>query len=198
MFDIMGALILGFTYGIGPCTISCAPIVVPLLMAASKNKKEGIKFSFVFSFGRVISYIILGLVTGFLGKEIGLFLSKPVLGIFFIILGIAVFLKFQGKCIIKNRFKVTGYKMSLISGILYGLGPCPPLIALLALAAQSQSALQGALMGFLFGIGTVISPIIILGFFSGWIAKQKEFKQVIPYVSGAFLVVMGLIYIIFS
>jgi cytochrome c biogenesis protein CcdA len=51
-------------------------------------------------------------------------------------------------------------------------------------------------MGLAFGIGTIISPIIILGFFSGWFAKQKEFKEIIPYVSGVFLIIMGLIYII--
>lgn len=196
MFDILGALVLGFTYGIGPCTISCAPIVVPLLMASSKNRKEGVISSFVFSFGRVLSYVLLGFITGWVGQTINFFVSKRILGIFFVLLGIAVLLKFQGKCIIKNKLKITGYRMSFVSGFIYGLGPCPPLIALLGMAAQSQSALIGALMGLLFGIGTVISPIIILGFFSGWIAKQKEFKQVIPYVSGAFLVLMGLLYVL--
>lgn len=198
MIDVLSALVLGFTYGIGPCTISCAPIVVPLLMASSKNRKQGVISSFVFSFGRVLSYVLLGFVTGWIGSKIDFFISKKILGIFFIILGLAVFFKFQGKCILKSRIKITGYLMSFVTGFVYGLGPCPPLIALLGMAALSKSAIAGALMGLLFGIGTIISPIIILGFFSGWIAKQKEFKQVIPYVSGAFLVIMGAIYILFG
>ncbi|MBW3001025.1 sulfite exporter TauE/SafE family protein [Candidatus Woesearchaeota archaeon] len=196
MLDIITALILGFKYGFGPCTISCAPLVVPLIMYASKNKKEGVIYSIIFGVGRVISYVFLGFLVGLLGQELGFFLPRRVLGIFFILLGIAVLFKIQGRCILKSKFKITGPFMSLFAGIVYGLGPCPPLLALLALAATSKSALTGALMGLLFGIGTVISPIIILGFFSGWFAKQKEFKKVIPYVSGGFLILLGIIYIL--
>lgn len=198
MFDILNALILGFTYGLGPCTFACAPLVVPLIMATSKNKKQGIIYSIIFGLGRVISYTILGFLAGLLGSQINLFLSKKILGIFFVLLGAAIMLKVQGKCIYKSRFKITGPFMSLIAGIVFGLGPCPPLVALLALAAVSKSALTGALMGLVFGIGTVVSPIIILGFFSGWLAKQKEFKKVIPYVSGGFLILLGIIYVIFG
>ena len=40
--EIIQALTLGFLYGIGPCTLSCAPLVVPLIMATAKNPKQGI------------------------------------------------------------------------------------------------------------------------------------------------------------
>ena len=198
MSDIINALILGFTYGIGPCTISCAPLIVPLIMYSSKNRKEGVIYSIIFSLGRVLSYVLLGLITGWLGKQLNFYISKKILGIFFIILGIAIFFKVQGRCILKSKFKITGPFMSFATGFIFGLGPCPPLIALLGMTALSKSALIGALMGLVFGIGTILSPLIILGFFSGWFAKQKEFKQIIPYVSGAFLIIMGIMYILFG
>lgn len=198
MSEILNALVLGFAYGIGPCTISCAPLIVPLIMASANNRKEGVMFSIIFSLGRVLSYVLLGLISGWLGKQLDFFISKKILGIFFILLGMAVFFRIQGRCILKSRLKITGAFMSFTTGFIYGLGPCPPLIALLGMTALSKSAIVGAIMGLMFGIGTIISPLIILGFFSGWFAKQKEFKRVIPYVSGAFLLVMGILYIIFG
>ena len=196
MIDIISALVMGFNYGIGPCTISCAPLVVPLIMSTSKNKKEGVIYSLIFGLGRIISYALLGFLAGIAGASINLFLPKRAFGIFFILLGLALFFRIQGRCLYKSKLRITGPFMSLIAGFVYGLGPCPPLIALIGLAAASKSALAGALMGLVFGIGTIISPIIILGFFSGWFAKQKEFKKVIPYVSGGFLILIGLIYLI--
>jgi sulfite exporter TauE/SafE len=196
MFDVINALVLGFTYGIGPCTISCAPLVVPLIMSTSRNKKEGVIYSIIFSLGRVISYIILGFLAGLLGSSFKLFLPRRWLGIFFILVGVTIIFRIQGKCLYKSRFRITGPSMALGAGIVYGLGPCPPLVALLGLAVASKSAITGALMGLFFGVGTIISPIIILGFFSGWFAKQKEFKKVIPYVSGGFLILLGIIYLI--
>jgi len=198
MFDIINALILGFTYGLGPCTISCAPLIVPLIMSTANTRKEGIILSLVFSIGRVISYIGLGFLAGLMGRTLDIYFPQKYLGIFFIILGVAVFFNIHGKCIMKSRVKITSNSMALVTGIIYGAGPCPPLIALLGLAVLSHSAWIGALMGLVFGLGTVISPLIILGLFSGWFAKQKEFKQVIPYVSGVFLALLGLGYLLFS
>jgi uncharacterized protein len=198
MLDVVNALILGFTYGIGPCTISCAPLVVPLIMSTANSKKEGVILSIVFSIGRVISYVLLGFLAGLLGKSLDFFIPNKYLGLFFIILGVAIFFNFRGKCMLRTRFKLTSNFMALVTGIIYGAGPCPPLIALLGLAVSTKSALIGALMGLVFGLGTIISPIIILGLFSGWFAKNKEFRQVIPYVSGIFLALLGLAYLLFG
>jgi sulfite exporter TauE/SafE len=194
--EILQAISLGFLYGIGPCTLSCAPLVVPLIMSTAKNSKHGVWLSLVFSFGRVLSYILLGALTGFLGYVLIKVVSKKILGIFLIILGILLFFKIQNKCILKSKIKISSSSIALGTGFIYGMAPCQPLIALLGLTAASSSAFTGLLMGLAFGIGTIISPIIILGFFSGWFAKQKEFKEIIPYVSGVFLIIMGLIYII--
>lgn len=196
MFDVIAALILGFQYGLGPCTLSCAPLVVPLIMASAKGKKDGIVKSIIFSLGRVGAYILLGFISGLLGANINAFIPKWALGLFFIIAGLALMFKVTGKCILKTGIRITGNFMALIAGFLYGLGPCPPLLALLGLAVASKSAIIGGLMGLVFGIGTTISPIIILGLLSGWFSNQKEFKEVIPYVTGGFLIIVGIFYIV--
>lgn len=194
--EILQAITLGFLYGIGPCTLSCAPLVVPLIMSTAKNTKHGIWLSLVFSLGRVLSYMLLGALTGFLGYVLTQFISKRILGIFLIILGILLFFKIQNKCILKSKIKITSSSIALGTGFIYGLAPCQPLIALLGLTAASSSAITGLIMGIAFGIGTIVSPILVLGLFSGWFAKQKEFKEIIPYVSGIFLIIIGIIYII--
>jgi sulfite exporter TauE/SafE len=198
MFDIVNALILGFSYGIGPCTISCAPLIVPLIMSTANNRKEGIILSIIFSLGRVISYILLGFFAGLLASGVDIYLPKKYLGVFFVLVGAAVFFNIKGKCILKTRWKITSNFMALITGIVFGAAPCPPLVGLLGLAIISKSAWIGALMGLVFGLGTIISPLIILGLFSGWFAKQKEFRKVIPYVSGIFLVLLGIAYMVFG
>jgi thiol:disulfide interchange protein DsbD len=194
--ELIEALSLGILYGIGPCTISCAPLIVPLIMATAKDKKQGIWFSLVFGFGRIASYVALGFFAGLLGYALTGIVSKKIIGLFIIILGIALLFKINNKCIFKSKFKIKSSIMSFLAGLIYGFGPCPPLIALLTLVIAKGSAITGALMALVFGIGTILSPIIILGFFSGWFAKQKEFKETIPYVSSIFLIIIGIIYII--
>jgi len=194
MFDVINAFILGVSYGIGPCTLSCAPLMVPLIMSTSKDQLQGTVNTLIFSIARIISYSFLGFLSGFLGTKIDALISSKMLGGFLILLGLAVMFKVQGRCILKSKKKIKGSFMLFITGIIWGLSPCPPLIALLVLAAASKSALTGILMGLVFGLGTIISPLLILGFFSGWFAKNKEFINIIPYIAGGFILLLGILY----
>jgi sulfite exporter TauE/SafE len=194
--DLLKALVLGFTYGLGPCTISCAPLVVPLIMSVARNKTHGVILSLIFSAGRVAAYVILGLVSGLLGATLNFVIPNKIMGIIIILLGLTIILGLPNKCLFNTKVKITGPWISFIMGAAMGFGPCPPLIALLGLVVLTKSALTGALMGLVFGIGTVVSPLIILAFFSGWFAKQREFQKVLPYVSGGFLIIFGALYLL--
>jgi sulfite exporter TauE/SafE len=103
MFDVLQAMTLGFLYGLGPCTIACAPLIVPLIMATTKNAKQGVIYSTIFSIGRVISYTTLGFFSGLLGKQFDSVVKNFHLGILFIILGIAIVFNLQSKCIVKSN-----------------------------------------------------------------------------------------------
>jgi sulfite exporter TauE/SafE len=55
-------------------------------------------------------------------------------------------------------------RSSIIMGIIIGLLPCTPLLGILVyISLISKGLWQGALLGFSFGVGTIISPLIILG-----------------------------------
>ncbi len=193
---LIEALALGFMYGLGPCTLSCAPLIVPLIMSTAKNKKQGITYSLIFSLGRIISYTILGFLAGLLGYTVNAIVTKKMLGLLIIVLGILLFFKIEKKCICKSKIKINGPIMALGAGIAYGFGPCPPLIALLGVIVLSGSAITGALMAIVFGIGTTVSPLIVLGFLSAWFGNKEGIKEVVPYVSGIFLIIIGIIYLL--
>ena len=123
MFDIINALILGFTYGLGPCTISCAPLIVPLIMSTANSRKEGIILSLIFSVGRVISYITLGFLAGLMGRTLDFYLPQKYLGLFFIALGVAVF--FISWLILHFVFRgknVNFTRVAVLALVLLGLG----------------------------------------------------------------------------
>ena len=189
---LLEALVLGVLYGIGPCTLVCAPIMVPLVMSYSKSGRDGVKQMLVFSSGRIASYAILGSASGMLGMALTNIITKEVTAAVIIILGILILLKrHPKKCGFTKNVK--GEHASFSSGVLLGLSPCYPLIGLLSIAALSGSPLTGLLMGVIFGLGTVITPLVIIGFFAGkWASFSKEFMDMNFLISGGFLILLGL------
>lgn len=187
------AFILGVIYGFGPCTFSCAPVLVPIVMSTSKNLKQGLLYTLIFSLGRVLVYIVLGMIMGALGKNYEIIFSNRVTGIFLILLGILLFFKIHKKCLVP-KVRITGLHMSFIAGVVMGFSPCAPLLGALALAIASKSIIMGGFIALVFGIGTIISPILIIGLISGKWASLKEFQNVNNYVAGVFLLVMGLLF----
>ncbi len=198
------ALILGILYGLGPCLIFCLPILTPLVMATARTGKEGIIQTFLFGFGRISTYIFLGGISGYTGYLLGELISQKVLGIFLIFFGIFIlagyFLKLNpwpkfSRCsfFLANK----GMELSYFTGLVIGLSPCPPLLALLAMAVLEKSPLIGTGMGLFFGLGSLVTPLIIFGFLAGKLSSLKEFKTIVPITSGLFLILFGSIKILF-
>lgn len=189
---LIEALMLGFLYGFGPCTIFCAPIIIPLIFSSSKSGKEGSLQALVFGFGRVTSYCILGFFAGYLGTVLSGLISNQLIGVFMIGLGVLIFLKKYPKCPFVH--KVKGKHTAFVSGMIIGLSPCYPLIGALSLVVLTHSAVNGMLIGLLFGVGTLLSPLIALGFLAGWWTKRsKEFYNINLLISSGFLIILGLL-----
>jgi sulfite exporter TauE/SafE len=190
MSHLIQALTLGFLYGIGPCTAFCAPILIPLIASTSKNSKEGLIQTLALYSGKISSYVFLGLVSGYLGRLFGGFISIKAIGIFVIGLGIFTLLKkYEKKCLFLKR--ITGKHLSFLSGLLIGLRPCPAFLALLSLAVLTGSAFTGGLMGMMFGVGTLLSPLIILGLLAGKWAELEKFRGINALTGGIFLILLG-------
>jgi thiol:disulfide interchange protein DsbD len=192
MSFVVEALVLGILYGIGPCTVFCAPVIVPLIVAFSDGGKDGVKQTFIFSAGRILSYAVLGAVSGLAGSALIGAAPREAIAAVIIGLGVLVLLRrYPQKC--GFACKVKGKHASFSSGILLGLAPCYPLIGLLTLAALSNSPVTGMIMGLVFGIGTTVTPLLILGFFAGkWAKLSQEFRGVNVIMTGGFLILVGL------
>ncbi|MFH1511100.1 MAG: sulfite exporter TauE/SafE family protein [Candidatus Woesearchaeota archaeon] len=192
-YILVESFMLGIIYGFGPCTLSCAPILVPIVMSTSKGMRQGLFQTLLFSLGRIIVYIILGAIMGAIGKSFNLYLPNWLIGILLALLGVSLILDVQKKCFIKN-IRLTGSHMAFVAGIIMGISPCAPLLAALALAVSSKSSILGATVALVFGIGTLLSPILLIGLVSGKWASIKEFGQINRYIAGSFLIVIGTLF----
>jgi len=194
---ILYLLLQGFFFGYGPCLITCAPIILPYA-GTKKTWKEGFFTTLSFSLGRLAVYTILGGLFGYFGAFIlkyyfasgFYYYIQTILSVIMISIGVAILLgKETG-----FRFCGTGEGNMAVLGVLVGLSPCMPLIGiLLEIALLSKSFLAGLVYSFCFGIGTVISPLLLLGavipHFGGKI--DKKYFKVFSYVCGIMLILIG-------
>jgi sulfite exporter TauE/SafE len=192
----------GFFFGFGPCLLTCAPIVLPYA-GIKRTWKEGFFAVLSFSLGRLAVYMILGGLFGYFGAFILKFYYasgfyyhiQAILSVVLISIGAAVLLGKE----INFRFCAAGEGNMAVLGVLVGMSPCIPLIGvLLEIALLSDNFLAGFVYSFFFGIGTVISPLLLLGAvipLVGGRINPKMFK-IFTYLCGTMLILAG-VYLIF-
>ncbi|HWQ79749.1 MAG TPA: sulfite exporter TauE/SafE family protein [Anaerovoracaceae bacterium] len=160
--------------------------------------------SFLYNFGRVISYTIIGGIVGALGSAIsfsGVFRGSVQLaaGVFMVIMGVNMLGIFPWLRRFNPRMpKVFAQKIDaekgrskspLYVGLLNGLMPCGPLQAMQLYALSTGSVTKGALSMLLFSLGTV--PLMFgLGALSS--VLSKKFTRKVMTVGAVLVVVLGL------
>jgi len=133
---------LGLTLGIGlstSCAVLCTPILVPYIASSAQPSIiRGFYAALIFSSGRLISYLALGLIFGLLitAVEINPAVTATatlVLGLMLVFHGLSVLGLFKTKSFLGSIFcRYNEGKRSLVYlGMLTGLRPCVPLIAAL-------------------------------------------------------------------
>lgn len=197
------------------CIAMCGGINLSQCIPKTENQNEGGRFSvylpsFLYNFGRVVSYTAVGFILGFAGMLIGgdgkagfptlaQGILKLIAGIFMIIMGMNMLGIFPG--LRKIRLRVPGFfaekigkqkaaaSQPLIVGILNGLMPCGPLQSMQIAAFASGNPVSGALSMFMFSLGTV--PLM-LGFGSVISALGKRFAKAVMSIGAVLVVVLGL------
>ena len=206
---ILSAVILGLM-GSLHCVGMCGPIAFMLPVDQSNNYK---KFGqiFIYHFGRLMAYGIIGLVFGFLGKGLSIFgaqqklsIAIGIIMILVVLIPYKIFNKYNlSKPIykviskVKNQLGKELKKKSpdtfLTIGFLNGFLPCGLVYMALFGAIAMGNALQGSLYMMLFGLGTVplmTTAIYFSGLLKGGI--RQKVQRVIP----VFVVVIGLLFIL--
>lgn len=191
---LLEAFLLGIAYGIGPCTWSCAPVLVPLVVGSSKGTMHGLLQTIWFSAGRITVYILLGFLMGLFGKALNLELPSSAFGVFLVFLGTMVIIRLPNRCLYRSC-SITRNHMAFVAGLVMGISPCLPLVAALGLSVASKSAVTGAAIALVFGLGTSLSPLLLIGPLSGRMGSIKEFQQVNSWVAGGLLVLLGILYL---
>ena len=188
----------GFFLGFGPCLMTCAPIIIPYV-GTKKDWREGLAATLSFSLGRLAVYLVLGGLFGYFGAYIlkayyssGIsYYIKAVLASIVIILGVAVI---SGKDFNFKFCRAVEGNMAVL-GLLVGLSPCIPLIGIMIeIALFSDNFLAGLVYSFFFGMGTILSPILLIGAIAPVIggALTQRFARTFNAVCGALLIIVGL------
>ena len=198
--DLWTIFLVALLGSVGHCIGMCGGFVVAY--STSKIGPDHSKFFQTFahtlySLGRIVSYMFIGALFGYLGSQISFSMTSK--GVLFIIVGILMILigiSLSGKLkfltviehslaqsrIFKKLFKSVIQSKSLVSffymGILNGLIPCGLVYFFATAAIASGSAAMGAVVMLVFGLATV-PALFILGMISGFISQMSWRKYVL-------------------
>ena len=192
----------GLLTSLGPCSLSLLPVTIAYIGGTEKNQFKLLSFSA----GIVFSLVMLGALSGFLGKIYGQIPSyySSIVAFLAISMGLNLLgiIKFQlpnGPDIKLIEKKIPPFLTPFAIGTTFGLAssPCitPVLASLLAWVSQSKNPTISIIFLFFFGIGQ-ITPIIIAGATTENLKQfleLRKYSQVIPTLSGIFLISLGLL-----
>ncbi|MCR4422645.1 MAG: sulfite exporter TauE/SafE family protein [Spirochaetales bacterium] len=209
---IVEGFLLGLSTGTS-CIMSCYPLIFPFLFIKIEGiKKNNIKL-LLFIIGRLISYILIGAIIGFLGfytlKYIPVRFQINIKRISWIIAGIILFingvsLQFP-KSLFCQRLKFINKQnnSTFMLGILAGLNLCPPFLtaASRVFALPSDSGLLSIFHGivyfilFFFGTTIFFIPLFAAGFFN---KVKEEIKSLLEYIARFTLIILGIYFFFFE
>jgi sulfite exporter TauE/SafE len=215
--DLLGFFSIGFFGGFGHCIGMCHPFVLYIsgrFVAEKKGYKNLLMPHIFYNFGRIITYIILGVIAGVIGNigqmaggMIGLQKTAAIIaGIFLIIYA---FLSFSGYNLITklenkiatekvmNVIKKFQPKTPLSTGIILGFLPCGLLYSALIAATSSGDFIKAGISMGLFGLGTMFALMLTSVFGNYLMAKRGIFNLislVILMIMGAYFIYQGIKY----
>jgi len=209
--DILSIITIAFLGSFGHCIGMCGGIVIAysstkVQQGWSKSKQS--TSHLLYSFGRITTYMILGLVFGAIGG-VATF-SNNANGVLWIVAGTAMILtglSLLGKIkfltiiehslssskIYQENFKALLKSQTLLSffllGMLNGLLPCGFVYFFAITAASTGDALSGALVMLIFGLST-IPALFSLGFFVG-LFNQGNFRNIMIKLAAISVLIYG-------
>ncbi|MCX2762748.1 sulfite exporter TauE/SafE family protein [Aquimarina muelleri] len=206
---IISAFILGLL-GSFHCVGMCGPIAFMLPVNRSNSIQKFFQV-FLYHFGRLLAYSIIGVFFGILGKSFSIFglqqnlsIVIGVLMIIFVLIPYQIFLKYNfSKPIykiiakVKNNLGAALKKKTpdtfLSIGFLNGFLPCGLVYMAVFGSIASGTILDGSLYMLFFGLGTI--PLMTLAVYAGNFLSQKA-RQHIQKAIPIFVILIGLLFII--
>jgi sulfite exporter TauE/SafE len=203
------ALVLGLA-GSFHCIGMCGPIAFVLPIDRS-SKLKAVFQTFLYHFGRLLTYSIIGVLFGFIGK--GLYFAgfqqrlSILTGVIMIIIILIPYSLFNKYNFSKPLYKIINvvkqqlglylnkksYKSLFLIGIFNGFLPCGLVYMALIGSISTGNIINGGFYMFLFGLGTIplMTVAISVGNFLN-LAIRKKIQKAIP----IFVVIIGILFIL--
>ncbi|MBF0503831.1 MAG: sulfite exporter TauE/SafE family protein [Candidatus Omnitrophica bacterium] len=180
---IIQPLLVGLSLG-AFCLSYCFPFLSTFVASDPRSVKENAKLIVRFIFGRLLGYIMFGIIFGFLGEK----LQSPLLTLatdlslifisFILILYLCGLLKQQeGNCP-SRKFQ---NQNAMMMGFFMGINICPPFLLSLPYVFSLHSTWLGVLYFLIFFVSSSIFFLPMI--FVGMLARIKEF-QLVARISG--------------
>jgi cytochrome c-type biogenesis protein len=204
------AFVAGVVSFVSPCVLPLVPTYLSYLSGVGverleRERRRVLTTALAFVGGFTTVFLILGLAVGTLGHLLDQYQRQLTIaaGVFFVLSGL----------VIAGVLRVPGLTMALsprsggawrayIAGAAVTIGwtPCagPVLGSILGLAGSSSQALTGALLLLVYSVGLGL-PFVVVALAYGWAMRRldwiKRHYRAVEIVSGAFLVLVGLLLI---
>jgi len=209
----LAAFASGLFYGLAFCTSACLPFVASYIAGIGAGFRRGVIVTLTYNSGRIAAYALIGAAIGVLSGVFRLLVSEASLlpfqqyssfafGIVTILIGASILWKSRrptcdavsskindgdaGKT--ARRFDFRAFSLGLSRGLVV----CPALLGLLVYAMSFAAPFDSFALAVLFGLGTALSPMLLLGGATGWLLnKAPLFRRWISMIGAGILIALG-------
>lgn len=192
---ILSGFLAGLSVGVY-CLGLCLPIFLPLLLSQNQKGKKSLRLVLEFSLGRLLGYLVFGLIFGWFGQLIQSSYVHLLAGLANLWMGILMIIYSLG--LLDKKFcrfiSFAKIKWPIVLGFLTGVNICPPFLGSLAYVFNLKSIIISLFYFLMFFLGTsaYIIPFTLLGAFSGktWLQKIAQYSGILV---GIYFVIINLI-----
>ena len=168
---ILQPLLTGFSVG-AFCLTYCFPFMGAFLGAETRELRKTFLVLLEFMAGRLLGYLCVGLLAGYLGAKFNPQWLRVAADISFVTLSLVLFLYLLGLVREKSFCKPTPWfrnRNPAFMGFLMGINLCPPFLLSIAYVFSKQSSLYGMLYFALFFLSSSVYflPLAWVGIASG-------------------------------
>ena len=219
---LMVVFSIGAIASVSSCTVVRLPIVMGCVAGSGTSKKRGLILTALFSLGLVLSYVLLGSITAFMGGLIHKFLvfNKYIfwfLGVVLFVAGVWVsgllsLRSLSDQCqAVGGRLQKGGLVGALLLGILFGLLEIPAcpccgggLLVLAGVVVTKNLSFYGLLVFASFALGQSV-PVLVVGILTGLVkpdlirrvrTQMCSIEQRVQLIAGNVLMVLGIYLIV--
>ena len=196
---ISQGVLLGLSTGIF-CLVTCAPVYVPFVLSEDRKLWGNILAVGEIATGRLIAYLLFGLILGILGTQISGPRLNEAIGTTMILLSVLMLIfvvtkKWPHFGLCKLSKKYVNYPAFF--GFLTGINVCPPFLLAMSIAL-SYTSIAGSIIlfgGFFVGTSFYLIMLVPLGL-AAKVESIRQIGMITAVMSGVLFLVLGLGYLL--